>query len=172
MVVSGIYVWSICYSKSLKVLWSFPLAVSSQLGIAKFEYMFLHVFTGHCVFSLLCSFSGVCERNGARKVTVCLSGFVFIAKTNLRSHLSRLALSLLSPVLWLPVGWDPGPGAVPGCFLPSASASRPGVPPPGPPAGSASLRSVAQMHITRTRPRGHFPYKKVFLALAGVYIVE
>lgn len=164
MVVSGIYVWSICYSKSLKVLWSFPLAVSSQLGIAKFEYMFLHVFTGHCVFSLLCSFSGVCERNGARKVTVCLSGFVFIAKTNLRSHLSRLALSLLSPVLWLPVGWDPGPGAVPGCFLPSASASRPGVPPPPAPLRGRLVSGLWHKCTSPgPGPEDIFPTRKFFL---------
>lgn len=36
------------------------------------------------MFSLLCVYSGLCKINGARKLTVCLSGFVFKASVDHR----------------------------------------------------------------------------------------
>lgn len=59
----------------------FFLAVSSHVGIAKCKYWILQATMLFCVLSL---HSGLCKINGTTKLTVCLNGYVFTAKTNLR----------------------------------------------------------------------------------------
>ena len=114
-----------------------------------------------CVFSLLCIYSGLCERIGARKLTVCLSGFIFTARANRRLPPATFGVSpplahhVTAYLLDRTLGEVP-----PSSFLLSAPASLPEVPSPstqGMPALSLGGRCTPLGHsLQETVPTRNF----------------